>query len=144
MSPLAAAPATDGTLSWGITSAICRGLAGAHGKIFGTPTACGSNHTFTVQVTETVEGEPLTGTKELTLTVKEPAGPTINTTELPLAFIGGNYTAQLAATAGSGGTLSWSITSDNSRLADPGCGTGALSGTVPDNAATGPISLTFR
>lgn len=147
--PLAAAPATGGTLSWALASgsSLPNGLQldANTGTISGTPTAAGSS-TFTVQVTETsTEGGDLVGTKELTLTVKEPAGPTINTTELPLAFLGESYTAELKATAGSGGTLSWSITSGNQPewLTLDGA-TGALSGTVPNDAATEPVSLTFQ
>ena len=98
-----------------------------------------------MQVTETAEGETLTATKELTLTVKEAAGPTINTTELPLAFLGGTYTAQLAATASSGGTLSWSITSGNQpNWLSLDTSTGALSGTVPSDAVMESVNLTFR
>ena len=107
--PLAAAPATGGTLSWALASgsSLPAGLTlGTDGTIYGTPTTAGSS-TFTVQVTETpTEGETLTATKELTLTVKEAAGPTITTMELPMAFVGESYTAQVAATASSGGTLS--------------------------------------
>lgn len=147
---LAANAATGGSLSWALASgsSLPNGLQldTNTGKISGIPTAAGSS-TFTVQVTETPAegGEALVGTKALTLTVKEPTGPVITTTELPLAFIGGSYTAQLAATAGSDGSLSWSITSDNKPdWLTLDADTGALSGAVPDNAATGPISLTFQ
>ena len=139
---------TGGTLSWELASgsSLPAGLAlGTDGKITGTPTAAGSS-TFTVQVTETpTEGEPLTGTKELTLTVKEAAGPTITTAELPLAFLGESYTAQLEATAGSGGTLSWSITSGTLPTGLTLSSDGKLTGTVPaDDTAMGSVSLTFR
>ena len=146
--PLTATAATDGSLSWALASgsSLPAGLTlGTDGKITGTPTAAVSSHAFTVQVSETAEGETLTATKELTLTVKEAAGPTINTTELPLAFLGESYTAQLEATAGSGGTLSWSITSGNQpSWLSLNENTGALSGTVPDSAAAESISLTFQ
>ena len=145
---LTATAATGGSLSWALASdsSLPDGLTlSADGKITGTPTAAVSGHAFTVQVTETpTEGDPLVGTKEFTLMVKEPAGPTITTTSLPLAFLGESYTAQLEATAGSGGTLSWSITSNNKPDWLTLGTTGALSGAVPDNAATGPISLTFQ
>ena len=145
---LTATPATGGSLSWDLASgsSLPAGLTlGTDGKISGMPTTAGSS-TFTVQVTETVEGgEALTGTKELTMTVKEAAGPTITTTELPMAFVGESYTAQVAATASSGGTLSWSITSGNQpNWLSLDTSTGALSGTVPNDAATEPVSLTFQ
>ena len=145
---LTANPATGGSLSWALASgSLPNGLQldANTGTISGTPTAAGSS-TFTVQVTKTpTEGDPLVGTKELTLTVKEAAGPTINTTELPLAFIGESYTAELKATAGSDGALSWSITSGNQPewLTLDGA-TGALSGDVPGDAAMQSVDLTFR
>ena len=147
---LTANPAAGGTLSWELVSgsSLPAGLAlSTDGKITGTPTAAVSSHAFTVQVTETPAegGEALTGTKELTLTVKEAAAPTITTTSLPLAFLGVSYTAELEGVASSGGTLSWSITSNNKPdWLNLNANTGALSGTVPDSAATGPVSLTFQ
>ena len=147
---LAANAATGGTLSWALVSgsSLPNGLQldTNTGKISGIPTAAGSS-TFTVQVTETPAegGEALVGTKALTLTVKEPTGPVITTTELPLAFLGETYSATLEANAGSGGSLSWSITSNNKPdWLNLNANTGTLSGAVPDNAATGPVSLTFR
>ena len=146
---LTATAATGGTLSWALASgsSLPAGLTlGSDGKITGTPTEAVSSHTFTVQVTETTaESDTLTGTKALTLTVKEPTGPTITTTSLPLAFLGQEYNATLDAKAGSGGTLSWKVTQGALPTGlSLNENTGALSGTVPDTATMESISLTFQ
>ena len=146
---LTATPATGGALTWALASgsSLPAGLTlGTDGKITGTPTEAVSSHTFTVQVTETTaESDTLTGTKALTLTVKEPTGPTITTTSLPLAFLGQEYNATLDAKAGSGGTLSWKVTQGAlPTWLSLNENTGALSGTVPSDATMESISLTFQ
>lgn len=64
---------TDNALTWSVTGSLPEGLSlSPDGVLSGTPTeAAMGSHTFTVQVSEAVEGETLTATQELTLKVTQ-------------------------------------------------------------------------
>ena len=110
---LKATAGSGGSLAWEVTQGtLPDGLTlSSGGVISGTPTAAGSS-TFTVQVTETTGGgEALPATKQFTLTVQAPAGPTIITESLPGGVTGTAYSQTLRATPGTeGNAVTWSVT----------------------------------
>lgn len=91
--------------TWSVTPALPTGLslAPATGAISGTPTAQSSTtHTFTVS-----DGISLPANKQLTITIHPALN--ITTATLPAGAVGVSYSANLAATGGSGGPRTWSV-----------------------------------
>ena len=120
-----AATGGDGTYTWSITAGtLTAGLSlSAGGVISGTPTLA-STSTFTVQVASGGQ----TGTKELSITIANPA-PVITTNSLPSGVVGTAYTQTLTS-AGGDGSYTWAVSA------------GALPAGLALNASTGVISGT--
>lgn len=95
----------DGAYMWSLESGTMpAGLSlESGGALTGTPSA-GGTFAFTVRVTD---GADRTATPALAITVER--APTIQTQSLPPGDVGAGYSAQLAATGGTG-AYSWSIT----------------------------------
>jgi len=95
----------DGSYWWALESgALPAGMAlTTGGALTGTPMA-GGEFAFTVRATD---GAGRVATRSLALTVER--APTIQTGSLPPAEVGASYTAQLAATGGTG-AYTWSVT----------------------------------
>lgn len=139
---LQATPGTAGNaLTWEVTQgSLPTGLSLNEntGEISGTPTAAGTS-TFTVQVSETVEGETLTATQELTLKVTQRLAITNETTSFTLnraQQVDIPLTANLTDTT-------WKITAGTlpSGLYLQG---GAITGTVSSNANSGEYKVTVQ
>ncbi len=128
-----------GSRSWSVTSGGLPpglNLNASNGNISGTPTSTGE-FSFTLQVTDQA---PLSGEKNLTITIVLPAPPTITTTTLPNGNVFSPYSQQLQATGGSG-TLTWAIISGS---LPPGLGlnaAGLISGTP---IVAGPSTFTVQ
>ena len=140
--PLAAAPATSGTLSWSITSGnLPDGLQldANTGKISGTPTAAGS-YSFTVQVSEeNAGGEPLTATKELTLTVTAPLVLSTGTGGTTFDLTRGEpFTLQLTANQ----PVTWSF--QDGYMPGLRLSGDTISGTVSSYTSSGTYTATMR
>ena len=136
---LTATAATGGSLSWALASgsSLPAGLAlSTDGKISGTPTQAGS-YTFTVQVSETVEGETLTATKQFTLQVTEKLEITNQTTQFTLTR-GELFTLQLTANQ----AVTWSFQAGYM----PGLRLNGdtISGTVSSSTSSGTYTATMR
>lgn len=120
--------ATDGTpaYTWALSSgALPTGLSmSTAGVIFGTPSVDGSFN-FTVTVTD---AESRTSSKSFAITIN-PNDPEINTAVMHYSSVGLSYTANLAASGGTG-SYTWLIFS------------GALPTGLSLNPATGVISGT--
>jgi hypothetical protein len=122
--------------TWSITSgSLPAGLTlSSAGVVSGTPTAAGSS-TFTVQVTDSTPGQPLTATKSFTLRIDTPLS--ITTGNLS-ATVGVAFAQALAATGGVAPYV-WTISS-GSLPAGLSLSNGAISGT-PSAAGTATIAL---
>ena len=137
--------ATPGTASNNLTWSVSSGslpdglqLNANTGTISGTPTTAGSS-TFTVQVSEIVEGETLTATQELTLKVTKKLEITNETTSFNLnrgQTVNENLTANLEG-------ATWEITDGQlpSGLYLQGS---AIVGTVSSNATSGEYQVTVQ
>jgi hypothetical protein len=132
--PLAASGGTT-PYTWSITSgSLPAGLSLNSGVISGTPTAAGSS-TFTVQVTDSTPGQPLTTTKSFTLRIDTPLS--ITTGNLT-ATVGVAFSQALAATGGVPPYV-WTISS-GSLPAGLSLNSGAITGT-PSVAGTTTVTL---
>lgn len=111
------------------------GITPATGELFGRPTAA-EMQTFTVQVTSGGE----TATKELTLTVSDPAEPlTIVTRAIPRGVVGQEYAFPMVVTGGAQtSSLSWSAT--NLPMGFMLTEAGVLAGT-PEMASSSTITV---
>lgn len=110
----------DGMYAWAIESgALPAGVfLTTEGALIGTPTSAGEFH-FTVEVSD---GADRAATRSFSLTVER--APSIQTTSLPPGDVGEPYTAQLAATGGTG-AYTWSL----------------IDGALPDGLTLSPAGL---
>ena len=143
--------ASLGACTWGINSgAVPAGLSlnTSTGAITGKPTGPASATPVSFTVSYTDKSNPAqTATQALSITVSNPAPPTITTTSLPGGIVGINYLQNLAGTCPSSATLgacTWAITSG----AVPAgltfnAGLGRISGTPTGPASTTPVSFTI-
>jgi hypothetical protein len=122
--------------TWSITSgSLPAGLTlSSAGVVSGTPTAAGSS-TFTVQVTDSTPGQPLTSTKSFTLRIDAPLS--ITTGNLS-ATVGVAFSQALAANGGVPPYV-WTISS-GSLPAGLSLSAGVISGT-PSASATATVTL---
>ena len=132
---------TDNTLTWSVSSGTLPDglqLDANSGTISGTPTTKG-NFSFTVQVSETVEGETLTATQDFTLKVTEKLAIINETTSFTLNR-GQDFNQALTANL-AGAT--WKITAGTlpSGLYLQG---NAITGTVSSYAASGSYQVTVQ
>ena len=139
---LSATPGTaSNTLTWEVTQgSLPTGLSLNEntGEISGTPTAAGTS-TFTVQVSETVEGETLTAVQDFTLKVIKRLAITNTQTSFTLNR-GQTFTQDLTANLEG---VTWKITAGTlpSGLYLQG---GTITGTVSSYAASGSSQVTVQ
>jgi subtilisin family serine protease len=133
----AAFAATGGTTpyTWSVSAGtLPAGLTlSSGGSLTGTPTTAGTS-TFTVRVTDAAGRQ---ATVSLTVTVLAPLA--VSTSSLANGTVGDAYSAQLAATGGSGG-YAWALAAGSLPAGLTLSGSGLISGT-PTTAATSSFTV---
>jgi hypothetical protein len=91
-----------GTLTFSLISgSLPAGLTlSSAGAITGIPTGPNNTSNFTVQVTDSSGGGPQSSTQALSITINEPAAPTITTSSLPAGVEGNSYSQSVQVSGG--------------------------------------------